>query len=169
LVRGSGIFAVAGENNSAGGRSVHFKLLPILVAGAAGAAMAFQGAINAALGKIVGILEATFVVHLVGLVFVAALLFVLQLGQGSLLKLGQAGWHLYLGGILGVAIIYGVARSIPEIGVAPATTAIIVVQLLTAAIIDHTGLFGLKQLSFAWYRAIGVLFMASGAFLLLKK
>ena len=148
---------------------MHFKLIPMLIAAAAGAAMAFQGAVNAALGKIVGILEATFVVHLVGLAFVAVLLFVLQLGQGSLLKLGQAPWYLYLGGMLGVAIVYGVTRSIPEIGVAPATTAIVVVQLLTAAVIDHTGLFGLKQLTFAWYRAVGVLFMAGGAFLLLKE
>ncbi len=148
---------------------MHFKLIPIIIAVAAGATMAFQGAINAALGKIVGILEATFVVHLVGLVFVIVLLFVLQLGGGSLIKAGQVPWYLYLGGVLGVAIVYGVMRSIPEIGVAPATTAIIFAQILTAAIIDHTGLFGLKQIPFAWYRAVGVFLMAGGAFLLLKK
>lgn len=148
---------------------MHFKLLPILIAAAAGVTMAFQGAINAALGKIVGLLEATFIVHLVGLIFVAILLFVLKMGGGSLMKLGQVPWYLYLGGILGVAIIYGVVRSIPEVGVAPATTAIIVGQILTAAIIDHTGLFGMKQISFAWYRAAGVFLMAGGAFLLLKK
>lgn len=148
---------------------MHFKLLPIIIAAAAGMTMAFQGAINAALGKIVGLLEATFIVHLVGLVFVLILLFVLQLGGGSLLKVGQVPWYLFLGGILGVAIVYGVVRSIPEIGVAPATTAILVGQILTAAVIDHTGLFGLKQISFAWYRAAGVFLMAGGAFLLLKK
>jgi transporter family-2 protein len=148
---------------------MHFKLLPILIATAAGVVMAFQGAINAALGKIVGLLEATFIVHLVGLVFVAILLFVLKMGGGPLMKLGQVSWYLYLGGILGVAIIYGVVRSIPEVGVASATTAIIVGQILTAAVIDHTGLFGMKQISFVWYRAAGVFLMAGGAFLLLKK
>lgn len=141
-----------------------FKLVPMILASAAGVTMAFQGAINAALGKIVGLLEATFVVHLVGLVFVSFLLFGLRLGDGSLLKAGNVPWYLYLGGVLGVAIIYAVARSIPEVGVAPATTAIIVGQILTAAAIDHTGLFGLKQLSFTWYRSVGVFLLAGGGF-----
>lgn len=148
---------------------MHFKLVPLVIAAAAGVTMAFQGAINAALGKIIGLLEATFIVHLVGLFFVMALLFVFQLGAGSLLRLGQVPWYLFLGGFLGVAIVYGVVRSIPEVGVAPATVAIIVGQILTAAAIDHFGLFGLKHIPFAWYRALGVLLMAGGAFLLLKK
>lgn len=151
------------------GLLVHFKLLPMLIAAAAGMTMAFQGAINAALAKIIGLLETTFIVQLVGLVFVIVLLSVFQLGEGTLMKVGQVPWFLFVGGILGVAIVYGVARSIPEVGVAPATTAIVVSQLLTAAAIDHTGLFGLKQISFTWYRAGGVLLLAGGAFLLLKK
>jgi len=62
-----------------------------------------------------------------------------------------------------------VVRTIPVLGVAAATTAIIVGQVLTAALVDHLGLFGLEKMSFNWYRVAGTVLMASGAFLLLKK
>ncbi|MFZ5595749.1 MAG: DMT family transporter [Bacillota bacterium] len=145
------------------------KLLSLLIAAFSGAAMAFQGTLNTAQAKVIGLLEATFVVHLVGLAFVSLLLFVPGLGQGKLSLLGQAPLYTYLGGVLGVIIIYCVARSIPVVGVAPATTSIILGQILTATIIDHFGLFGMEKLQFSWYRVGGTLLMACGAWLLLRK
>lgn len=90
-------------------------------------------------------------------------------GDGQLANYARASWYYYLGGVLGVLIIYGVVRSIPKVGVAPATTAIIVGQVLTASLIDHLGLFGLEKLPFTWYRLLGTLLMAGGAWFLLKK
>lgn len=145
------------------------SLLPYLIAAASGIAMAFQGSINSGLAKIIGLLEATFVVQVVALVVVSALLFGFGLGGGSLARYSQAPWYLYLGGILAVLITYLVVRSIPVVGVAPATTAIIIGQVLTAAILDHFGLFGLRSIPFTWYRVAGVFLMAGGAFLVLKK
>ncbi|HHW43544.1 EamA-like transporter family protein [Desulfofundulus thermobenzoicus] len=145
------------------------RLLALVIAALSGVIMAVQGSLDAALGKIIGLLETTFVVHLVGLVVVAVLLFGLRLGDGQLANYAQAPWYYYLGGVLGVLIIYGVVRSIPKVGVAPATTAIIVGQVLTASLIDHLGLFGLEKLPFTWYRLLGTLLMAGGAWMLLKK
>lgn len=145
------------------------KLLALLIAALSGVIMAVQGTINAALSKIIGLLEATFVVHLVGLILVTVLLFGLKMGDGQLASFSQAPWYYYLGGVLGVLIIYAVMRSIPRVGVAPATTAIIVGQVLTASLIDHLGLFGMEKLPFTWYRFLGALLMAGGAWLLLKK
>ncbi|MDI6906844.1 MAG: DMT family transporter [Thermoanaerobacterales bacterium] len=144
-------------------------LLALVIACLAGVTMAFQGAINSGAAKIIGLLEATFVVHVVGLVAVAVLLFAFRLGEGSLVRLPDASWYPYAGGILGVIILYGVMRSIPKVGVAPATTAIIIGQVFTAALIDHLGWFGLSKIPFNWCRVLGTLLMAGGAFLLLKK
>jgi len=144
-------------------------LLALAIACLAGVTMAFQGAINSGAAKIIGLLEATFIVQAVGLVAAAVLLFVFRLGEGSLARLPDASWLPYVGGILGIAIIYGVMRSIPKAGVAPATTAIIIGQVLTAALIDHMGWFGLSKIPFNWWRILGTLLMAGGAFLLLKK
>ncbi|MEW6447793.1 MAG: DMT family transporter [Bacillota bacterium] len=143
------------------------RLFSLLVAASSGAVMAVQGSVNALLGKISGLWEATFIVHAVGTAFAGLL--VLCLGCGGFLRLGKAPWYAWTGGVLGVLIIYGVARSIPKVGVAPATTAIIIGQVLTATIIDHFGLFGMTRLPFTWWRIIGCLLLAAGAWFLLKK
>jgi len=143
--------------------------LALVIAAASGIAMAIQGSLNTALGKIIGLLETTFVVHVVGLLLTGILLFVLRLGSGDWHRYSEAPWYFYLGGILGVAIIYGVVKSMASVGVAAATTAIIAGQLLTAALVDHLGLFGLERIPFSWYRVAGTALMAGGAWLLLKK
>ncbi len=145
------------------------KIFALLIAALSGVTMALQGSLNAALGKIIGLLESTFVVHLVGLLLVSLLLFVLRLGSGDLRRYGEAPWYFYLGGLLGVLIIYGVIRSIAAAGVAAATTAIILGQVLTAALVDHLGLFGMEKIPFSWHRVAGTVLMASGAWMILKK
>lgn len=78
-------------------------------------------------------------------------------------------WFAWSGGILGVLIIYGVARSIPKVGVAPATTAIVVAQIMTAVAIDHFGLLGMDRLPFNIWRVVGGLLLGAGAWFLLRK
>ncbi|MCL2337424.1 MAG: DMT family transporter [Firmicutes bacterium] len=145
------------------------KLLSLPVAALAGVAMAVQGSLNTALGKVIGLLEATFVVQLVGLLLAGILLFGFRLGNGDWHRYSEAPWYLYLGGLLGVAITYGVVRSMAGVGVAAATTAIIVGQLFTAALIDHWGFFGLERIPFGWHKVAGAAIMSGGAWLLLKK
>jgi len=145
------------------------RLLALFIAGFSGITMALQGTLNAALSKVIGILEATFVVHVVGLIFVSLLLFAFKLGDGKLELFSRAPLYTYLGGILGVIIVYCVMRSIPKVGVAPATTAIILGQVLTAGLIDHFGLFSMEKLCFSWFRVGGTLLMAGGAWLILRK
>ncbi|MCL6478004.1 MAG: DMT family transporter [Peptococcaceae bacterium] len=145
------------------------KLLALLIAAVSGLTMAVQGTLNTALSKVIGLLEATFVIHLVGLVFISLLLFVFKLGVLKPDLLAQVPVYNYLGGILGVIIIYGVMKSIPKVGVAPATTAIILGQVFTAGLIDHLGLFGMEKMPFNWCRVGGTLLMAGGAWLILKK
>lgn len=145
------------------------KMLALIIAATSGLTMALQGTLNSALGKVVGLWETTFIVHAVGTVVVGVLVLLFHLGTIDLDKWISAPWYTYLGGVLSVLIIYMVARVIPIVGVAPATTAIIVGQVLTAAAIDHLGLFGVERIPFSWYHVAGTLLMATGAFLLLKK
>ncbi len=146
---------------------MHLALIPLLLALAAGVTMALQGSLNTVLGKVVGLLEATFFVHVIGTVALVVLL-LLGLGQGNLGRYAQAPWYVYLGGILGVAIIYLVQASISRLGVAIATTAIVVGQVSTALLIDHFGLFGLRAIPFTWWKLLGLIFLATGAKLMLN-
>lgn len=140
----------------------------LILAGLSGVLMAVQGSINASLGKVTGVWEATFIVHVIAVAALSIMLFMMHIGDGSLLKLQQAPWYSYLGGIISVFIIYLVALSIPRLGTANATTAIIIGQVFMAGIIDYFGLFGLKQLHFGWQQAFGILLLAIGAKLLLN-
>ncbi|MDR1702795.1 MAG: DMT family transporter [Sporomusaceae bacterium] len=143
-------------------------LLPFAMALASGIIMAVQGSVNTALGKNTGVLEASFIVHLVGTVSAFLLIFVFKLGSGDVLAFSAAPWYTWLGGVLGVAIVYLVAASIPGIGMANATTAIIVGQVATACLIDHFGAVGLERRPFGYEQLIGLALLAIGAKFLLK-
>lgn len=129
--------------------------------------MAIQGSLNSALSKISGLLEATFIVHITGTIALVILLFVGRVGKGNLADAIHAPWYTWLGGLLGVAIIYAVAASIPKLGVATATTFIILAQVSTALLIDHLGLFGLEKAAFTWLKLLGAVLLAVGAKLIL--
>ena len=143
-------------------------MVSLLLALLSGVLMAVQGALNGALSKVIGTWETTFVVHLIGLIVLTVLLFGFSLGKLSWTEMQTAPWYTYLGGIISVFIIYLVAASIPKIGAANATTAIIVGQVSMAVLIDHLGLFGLTSDPFGWKQGIGILLLAVGAKLLLR-
>lgn len=148
---------------------MNLHLFALFLAALAGATMALQGALNSALGKVVGLLEATLIVLLIG--FFTALLFLypLGLGKGDIFKVGEAPWYTLGGGVLIVLITYGVAASIPQVGVAKATTAIVAAQVTTALLIDHFGFFGLAALPFSWWKALGLVFLATGTYIMLMQ
>ncbi|MEQ8201260.1 MAG: DMT family transporter [Syntrophomonadaceae bacterium] len=139
------------------------NLLYVATAALSGAAMALQGTVNTALGKVIGTWESTLVVHIIGAL--ASLLVIMTLGIGFSFfgKMDQVPWYGYLGGILNVAIIYAVVISMSQIGVGNATTAIVTVQLITALLIDCTGAFGMKQYHFHYRDLLGVAMLAIGA------
>ncbi len=144
------------------------KVLALILGALSGVLMAVQGSLNTALGKIVGLLEGTFIVHVVGTILALGLVLV-GLGQGNMAHFREAPWYTYLGGILSVGIIYLVVAAISKVGVATATTAIILGQVFTAALVDHFGWFGLEPLPFSLLKALGILLMAGGAWLLLSR
>ena len=142
------------------------KLGLVVAAALSGAFMAFQGTLNSILGKTIGLLAATFSVQLVGAVTAGILL--LCLGGAEFGKLASVPWYVWLGGPIGVAIIFGVAFSIPKLGVGMATTAIIGAQLLTAYLIDHFGLLGMDSIPFNFIKLGGIVMIVIGARILLN-
>ncbi|HHV72504.1 MAG TPA: DMT family transporter [Clostridia bacterium] len=144
------------------------KILFLLVAIIAGAVMAIQGSLNSVLGKKIGLWEANLIVHLLGTLIVTLIILIKGSELSSIKTAFSAPWYTYLGGILNVAIIFGVTITMPKLGVCNATTAIIAGQVSTAALIDQLGLFGLQKSSFCWQMAVGFVLLLIGAKLLLK-
>lgn len=147
---------------------ISVNIVALGLALASGIFMAIQGSLNAVLSKYIGLIETTLLVHAIGTVLLLIILFVFKMGKGNLGSLGEAPWYAYLGGVISVFIIYLVAASIPKVGMANATTAIIVGQVLTAVLIDYFGGFGLTKACISWCDFLGLALLAAGAYLLLK-
>lgn len=142
------------------------SLLYLILAALAGLAMALQGSINSVLGKKIGIFEASFIVHLTATIIIIIIL-ALNINRGNIANWQEVPWYLYLGGILGVLITYTVIVSIPNLGVAVATTLIVAAQVSLACLIDHLGAFGLEKIPFTWYKLIGLILLVAGVRLML--
>lgn len=143
------------------------ELFFLAVAAFAGLLMAVQGAMNSVVSRALGISGATFIVHLTATLIMALVVFS-GLGKAEWSRYADIPWYDYLGGAIGVLITYTVVMSIPRLGAAVATTAIIVGQVLTACLLDHFGCFGLEKAPFTWMRFLGLVLLAVGAKLLLN-
>lgn len=137
-----------------------------IMAAFSGAIMAVQGTLNSLLGKRVGPWPATFLVLASATILVFFVL--LLMGRKAPVPWFSAPWHLYLGGPLMVLIIFLVLWTIPRLGVAPTTVAIVVAQVATALLIDHQGLFEVPRRPLVLSQAGGVLLLALGVYLLLR-
>lgn len=127
---------------------------------AAGAAMSIQGVMNTRLGEGVGRMEANaFVQCTAALLSLAALIFY---RTGSISRIGEVHWLYYLGGALGVVITVTVMLGIAALSPTVAVSAILISQLLVAALIDALGLMGMERVPFGWTKVIGLAMMVGG-------
>lgn len=135
----------------------------------AGMLMAVQGTLNGLLGKVIGTWEGNFIIHIIATLIIFILVSVVGIGSGDFGQWRQAPWYSYLGGVINIAIIYGVMASIPKLGAAVATTAIIAGQLGTAMVIDWFGLLGMEKVTFSWLQILGLILLVAGGKLMLGK
>jgi len=134
----------------------------------AGSLIAIQSVLNSSLGQRVGNIGAVFTLTLVSL-GVLILLIVFLPSTSNLNNLpGLSEWYLYVGGILGIAILAAPILLVPKIGTTSTVIAIVLGQSLMALIIDHFGLFASPKVEISLTRALGVFLVAIGAYLVGK-
>ncbi len=136
-----------------------------LGAGIAGAA---QASISGALGRRVGTIgSAGFGVVLAAILVVAL---ALALGRGGSIvdAIHQPRW-LWLGGLFGAVIVLAIAYSPPRIGTFATVALLIAGQLAAGAMIDAFGWMGSPRIPVTLTRAAGLLLVAAGAALTLKR
>jgi bacterial/archaeal transporter family-2 protein len=134
----------------------------------AGAMIAIQSVLNAALGEKTGHLGSVLILTLVS---VSVLLILIRLfpSTADLRQLpGLSQWYLYLGGILGIAILAAPIFLIPRIGATATLSGLVVGQLLLAVLIDHFGAFNVQRVEIDLTRLFGVVLLALGAYLITK-
>lgn len=163
------MFPLLDHTNKRGDDLNFLKLIfPLIIAALSGLAMTFQGAINAALKERIGVAPMSLVVHLTGLIVSLAAVLIIS-GVPNIADFKNAPLSSYLGGLLNVAIIGGVAFAIGKTGATIGISAILFGQLTTAVILDHFGIFSLERIPISWMRLLGILLMLAGMRLAIEK
>lgn len=136
---------------------------------AAGLAGSIQVALMSRLGERIGVLEALgFSAALTGVLAVLILLLAHHSLDGFDRAVHQPWWML-LGGVMGLLIVFTVTYAGPRIGVAATVGILIAGQLAMGAAIDRWGLFGSERIALHWPRLLGIVLLAVGAALSLRK
>lgn len=143
----------------------NLTMLLLMVCG--GMAIAVQPSINARLAQKTGAFESSLISFAVGTL--ALLIVTMIAGKGSLRGIAGATWWELTGGFLGAFFVTLTIISVPRIGTTAVMAMVITGQLITGAALDHFGAFGLRQIPFSPLRALGILLLASGAWLIIKR
>ncbi|MEM7317876.1 MAG: DMT family transporter [Pseudomonadota bacterium] len=129
---------------------------------AAGIGVPILAALNAALGRLIGSPTAAGVV-LFAIAFAAsAVVLFLMPGPQALTRVAEAPKHLLLAGVLIAFYVLSITHVAPHFGIGNAVFFVLIGQLISAAAIDHFGLFGAQVSPLTALRATGIGIMALG-------
>jgi transporter family-2 protein len=138
-----------------------------LIAGLAGSV---QVAVMGRFGERIGSLEALAANLLFSTLIATTVLLVFR---QSLAGFGDAvrspWWYWVGGGGMGVVVVLTITVVTPRLGAAATIGLLIAGQLAMGVLIDRYGWFGVEQVPLSWTRLLGVLLLAIGALLALRK
>jgi transporter family-2 protein len=138
-----------------------------LVAGLAGS---IQVAVMGRFGERIGSYEAIAANLLFSTLIATTVLLLLR---QSLAGFGDAlhspWWYWVGGGGMGVVVVFTITVVTPHIGAAATIGLLIAGQLAMGVLIDRYGWFGVEQVPLNWPRIVGVLLLAVGALLALRR
>jgi bacterial/archaeal transporter family-2 protein len=137
-----------------------------LVAGVAGSV---QVAVSGAFGRRIGVLEATAFGSLGAAIIVCSLVLVARQGFGGVLAGVREPPWLWLNAVMGAIVVLSITFAAPRIGTFATIGLLIAGQLAMGVLIDAFGLFGLERIPLNAARLTGLLLLAGGALLVLKR
>src|SRR3990172_4704954 len=135
----------------------------LLIAFVSGVAVTLQGQFMGLLDSRMGTKESVFITYGSGGLLVTLLM--LASRGGNLRAASGLPWYAFSTGILGLVIVGSIGFVVPRLGVARAFTLITGSQFLMAALIDHFGLFGAAVRPVDASRALGLVVMMAGVWL----
>ena len=136
----------------------------LIIALAAGVALATQSAINTQLAKAMSgeAVIATFISFAVGTIVLFFIAWVKTDLWGNLSTVPSQPWWKLIGGILGAVVVFTTVLLAPKLGITAMLFFIIVGQLITATTIDHFGLIGMPLREVNITKFIGLIIVAFG-------
>jgi transporter family-2 protein len=135
----------------------------------AGCLVGMQAPINSRLGKSIGTVQAASFSFLVGTFALVALASVVRGGFGNYSHVGRAPWWALVGGLLGAVYVTVALLAVRSLGASGLTAVVIAGQLAISVVIDRFGLLGVARQNVAAHRVIGLVLLAAGVALVVRK
>jgi bacterial/archaeal transporter family-2 protein len=145
--------------------AVHLAIVLSVLAGIGGG---LQAAISGTLGRRIGALEAAAFLGALGAAALVVMAVVARGPDGVAAGFRQPAW-LWLGGAFGALVVFTLAFSPPRIGTFATVALLVAGQLTVGALIDAFGLFGFERVPLTLARLAGLVFLAAGAFLVVRR
>ncbi|MBS2968464.1 DMT family transporter [Metabacillus sp. KIGAM252] len=128
----------------------------------AGGSLAFEGAIAGQLGTVIGELESSYYIFMMGTILLG--LITLFFGKGNLSNIFKAPkWNL-TGGLLGTVYLTILVISIPFVGIGVSMVSVIVGQMITSMVIEHFGWLGSGKITISKERIAAIVCMGAALF-----
>jgi bacterial/archaeal transporter family-2 protein len=143
--------------------------LAVVLTAMVGGAVALQAPINSHLGKSVGTFQAAFLSFAIGTVALLVIATLAKGGLGGIRHATEPPWYYLTGGLLGVAYVSTVLVTVRTLGAGGVTAATIAGQLALAVVIDQLGILGVAQRSITVSRMVGIVLLAAGVFLVVRR
>jgi len=145
------------------------RAVAVLVGVGAGCLVGLQAPINSRLGRTVGTVQAATVSFLVGTCVLLAIASIWSGGLGAIGNVGKAPWWSLLGGLLGAVYVTVALVAVRTLGASGLTAVVITGQLLISVVIDRLGLLGIARQSIGAERIVGLLLLAVGVLLVVRR
>jgi transporter family-2 protein len=145
------------------------RALAVLLGAGAGCLVGMQAPINSRLGKTIGGAQAASFSFLVGTAALVAISFVLRGGLGSLGSVGKVPWWALVGGLLGAVYVFVALEAVRTLGASGLTGVVIAGQLAISVVIDRFGLLGVARTPITLHRVVGLVLLAVGVALVVRK
>jgi transporter family-2 protein len=140
--------------------------LVILIGLIGGAAVGIQSPMAGAMGQKLGGTASSFIIHLSGMVLSGLLLYLR--GWEKIREWQSLPWYMLIAGLFGVILYQTIAVTLPRLGSTMMVTLIIIGQLLVGIVIDHFGLMGVVTRHVDLSRALGVIALLVGGYLIAR-
>lgn len=135
----------------------------------AGLAGSVQVAVMGRFGSRIGVVEALTFATGIQLVLSLAILLLARSGFGGLGGAFRTPAWMWLGGVMGLTVVFTITFAQPRIGATATIGILIAGQLVMGVLIDRFGLFGVDQIAISPVRLAGVALLGIGAALSLVR